>query len=273
MDIVITIHREDNLINEALFSLANQSILPSRVIIIFNGHPRDLDFIIIPPPIICLTFIYFYFDKCNANYARNCGLKHCISSLIAFLDFDDLWLDKRIQSVMESRNISEWEIFYSDFLSGRAAAVIKKIIVTTDADLKVRNSVGGFSSIVFTRNALNLIGLFDEDLESCQDWDVWIRAKTKKLDFYHEKSPLTFHRVGSLNTISQDPKAQYRGLRKLYFKHHFFLSNTILVELLVRRLLCGSINNQIRNVRKIGMMRFLRHLIKKFFQILISLNR
>jgi hypothetical protein len=192
--------------------------------------------------------------------------------LIAFLDFDDLWFDKRIQSVIESRNTIRWDIFYSDFLSGRALAGIKRIIVTTDTDLKLRNSVGGFSSIVFSRSALNLIGLFDEDLESCQDWDVWIRAKTMKLDFYHEKSPLALHRVGSLNTISQDLKAQYRGLRTLYFKHQLFISKMVLIELAIRRLFLYSSNIKlIRNIKLIGFRRFLRFLIKSILLKIKSL--
>jgi hypothetical protein len=270
LDVVITIHRKSVFINDALASLSIQTVLPKRVVIVFNGYPTNVDFIDIPENISKITSIHFCFNKFNANYSRNCGLFYCKSSLISFLDFDDIWFNTRIEHIIESHKNFDWDIYYNNFLSGKLVGR-KKLIIANDSDLKFRNSIGGFSSVVFTSNALIKIGLFDEDLDSCQDWDVWIRAQSLSLKFFHNKTFSTLHRIGDLNTITQNLKSQYTGMRHFYFKHRLFLDNQLVKELYIRRLLLyGSFLNQVTSIKLISPSRYLRFLLKKFIKILIK---
>jgi hypothetical protein len=56
-------------------------------------------------------------------------------------------------------------------------------------------------SIFLRREVYEDVGLFDESLRACEDWDVWLRA-TKKYKIIHSAQILTRHRIlpGSMST-------------------------------------------------------------------------
>ena len=114
----------------------------------------------------------------GAAEARNIGIRHAQSDLIAFLDSDDTWypekLGKQINEFKCDASVvavfSGSRVIYSD----RSFSQIPSADVTL-TDLYCSNKLSTTSSALISKKALAEVGGFDPTLPSCQDWDLFIR--------------------------------------------------------------------------------------------------
>ncbi len=117
----------------------------------------------------------------GVSSARNNGAMMASSEWIAFLDSDDVWhLDKiSIQSGFHGRH-PELKISYTDeewVRDDKAVALPKKYRkppqVTFENSLDYCNIAP--SSVLIEKTFFDAIGGFDESLEVCEDYDLWLR--------------------------------------------------------------------------------------------------
>ena len=119
--------------------------------------------------------------------ARNTGLLASTDyDYIAFLDADDLWLQKKIQlqiQMLDSNhsyvaNCTDYISF--DSTTGDEIYRKDKSIDFTSRSLLLQNSSiwGSGSSVVFKRKAVPLEIFFDESLKFAEDLDFWIKLNS-----------------------------------------------------------------------------------------------
>ena len=60
----------------------------------------------------------------------------------------------------------------------------------------------GMSTVMAHRRFFEQVGLFDEELACCEDYDLWIRA-ARRLEFLHIAEPLTIKHGGRQDQLSQ----------------------------------------------------------------------
>lgn len=134
----------------------------------------------------------------GASYARNRGLSIATGTLIGFLDSDDFYLPTYLNVVVKEFNDPE---------IGYTFARAKKELLKADGSIKLipwtREKMScldvkyhvlfrayniNTNVIIFRRNILDRIGLFDTSLSNGEDSDMWIRiseiSKGKFIDFY-----------------------------------------------------------------------------------------
>lgn len=200
IDVVIPAYNAGAYIEQALQSVAKQDISIENIIIVNDGskdNTKDIvEKFIASNSHQKITLINQ--ENAGLSAARNIGIRHSKSEFIALLDADDLWkpnkLSSQIKLFKETKNTNLGVVYCAYELIDKFS---KKIIASKNNTVipNVRGSVykslmhgnfisGSGSSVLIKRIVLNHVGLFDEKLRACEDWDLWIRiSKNYEFDF------------------------------------------------------------------------------------------
>ncbi|MDA0655560.1 MAG: glycosyltransferase family A protein [Proteobacteria bacterium] len=115
----------------------------------------------------------------GACAARNTGWRATDSMFIAFLDSDDVWLPDKLNrqmAIFDAAGPNLGMVYTSFSIIGDDIPILECDPDENDfARLAVSNMIGTLSTVVVRRNLLEEVGGLDEKLQSCQDWDLWMR--------------------------------------------------------------------------------------------------
>ena len=132
---------------------------------------------------------YIYQENRGLAGARNTGIRASSCRYICFLDDDDIWKPAKLQRQLEFvnvqlRNVSRWGLIFTWIelideggkLIGyrghhQKGAIYRKLLFG--------NTIDAPSSVLVKREVFTEVGLFDESLRNCQDWDMWLRIARK----------------------------------------------------------------------------------------------
>jgi len=135
---------------------------------------------------------------------------------IAFLDSDDEWLPQKLDVQWKFKNESnQVGAVYTGYIaidSGRGNMLRQYVLKKKGyiyEDLFDYNWVGTASTVVVRRECFEKVGLFDENLPSRQDWDMWIRI-ARNYRFTFIRDPLVIYRVHK-HQISANASARVTG--------------------------------------------------------------
>ncbi|CAD5942496.1 glycosyltransferase [Planktothrix agardhii] len=127
---------------------------------------------------------------------RNAGIRIAKGKYIGYLDDDDLYYPNHIQTLVEFLENSEHKVAYTDATKvdqekqdGKYVTVNRSVPYSYDFDQNLimeRNYIP-ILCIMHERGCLEQTGLFDETLDTHEDWDLWIRMYLKFGSFYHIK--------------------------------------------------------------------------------------
>ena len=155
--------------------------------------------------------------------ARNEGLRHTRSPLVAFLDADDVWMPRKLErQVAYFARFPETGLLHSGtIVSSRPTETLLETLDTVPVD-----ALGGPPSNVYCdlfhgvleiytltvmvrRDVLTELGGFDERRElHVEDWDLWLRIAARHPVGYLP-SALAVHRPGG--SMSSQVEETYRG--------------------------------------------------------------
>lgn len=185
-------------LERAIWSVLNQTFRNFEIIVVDdNGNNVEIknqNIELIKKMGVEKGIKYFtYQENKGANYARNYGIKKSKGKYVAFLDDDDEFVEKKLELVYkeckEDVGLIYSEVKYIDIFG----EYLGKKKVYSEKELKKeilkKNFIGPTSAVVINKDILEKIGLFNEELESCQDWELWIRVifnnkKIKKINTF-----------------------------------------------------------------------------------------
>jgi len=121
----------------------------------------------------------------GVSAARNTGIKGSGAPLIAFLDSDDHWLPEKLAVQVcffdehpEAVACQTEELWIRN---GRRVNPMKKHLKLSgdifEPSLKL--CLVSPSAVMLKRSLLDEVGLFDEDLPVCEDYDLWLRISCR----------------------------------------------------------------------------------------------
>ena len=217
ISVVIPTLNRINTLQRALDSVINQTYKPAEIIVVDNGSSDGtLKFLREQyPKITILTE-----NKIGVSSARNKGIKNSINQWIALLDSDDAWHPRKleIQTSMLDSALKEYNLIHTDEVWFRNNKYINQ--------MKKHKKQGGYifekclslccispSSVLFKKNILDKVGLFDESLPVCEDYDMWLKiCSSEEVLFAQDK--LTYKYGGHKDQLSKS----YWGMDRFRIK-------------------------------------------------------
>lgn len=179
VSVVIPTHDRRALIARAIESVRAQSRPASEILCVDDGSTDDTHRFLADtyPEVRVLRQ-----PNRGVSAARNAGIQAATGAFIAFLDSDDEWLKKKLERQLQAMKESPGALLCHTneiwIRNGRRVNPMKK-----------HQKFGGWifekalplcvispSSVLVDRRLLDEVGLFDESLPACEDYDLWLRV-------------------------------------------------------------------------------------------------
>ena len=164
---------------EALGSVAKQSLPPDEIILIDDGSEDETESLVRErfPQVRYLRQAHQ-----GVSSARNRGIQEAAGEWIALLDSDDLWEPQKlawqcdaIREHPETKIIQTEEVWLRNGRRVNPRPIHQKKSGWIFADC-VPLCIVSPSAAMIHREVFERIGLFDETLPACEDYDFWLRA-------------------------------------------------------------------------------------------------
>ena len=187
--VIISVYNKSKTIQDTLQSALNQTFIDFEIIIIDDGSKDESASVI-------ATFNdarinYFYQENAGVSVARNSGIKKSAGKIIAFLDADDHWYPNHLQvlhdliqqnpdaGIYASRYISK--VAENKFLKNHFLNLAENYggIVPDFFHSSLINRIALTSAVAIPKTVLDEIGVFNPEIFSVEDLDLWIRIALK----------------------------------------------------------------------------------------------
>ena len=203
--VIPTFNRRD-LLKRAIHSVIKQTIEPREIIVIDNGS-TDQTYQMVSS--LFPDINYFTEKKRGVSAARNKGIIESKSKWIAFLDSDDTWEPKKLEKQLEFSllNQNKYRLIHTDEIWYRNNKFLNQLNKHKKSGGDIfKNSLKlcciSPSSAFVNKQVFDDYGLFDENLEVCEDYDMWIRI-TSKEEVGFLDSPLVLKYGGHSDQLSK----------------------------------------------------------------------
>jgi glycosyltransferase involved in cell wall biosynthesis len=203
VDVVIPAYNADAYISQTLESVAKQTYPINSIIVVNDGSTdetqiRVLEFATAHPS---LKTTLLNQANLGLSTARNTGIKNSYADYIALLDADDLWAPEKLLKQMQVFTHSAWPKLGVVYCAYQVVNEQGLVLASNSRDVicpSLRGNIykelllgnfisGSGSSVLIKRSVFSDVGLFDQDLRACEDWDMWMRiAKQFQFDFIND---------------------------------------------------------------------------------------
>ena len=188
----------------------------------------------------------------GVSATRNLGIKLSNGSYIAFIDADDLWLERKLELQLEALNADPNAAVAYGLLdridengnqrSPHTRAIHNGNVYET---LLVWNIIGNGSNLLVRTQAINAVGDFNESLQPAEDWEFSVRLARKYtyvcvpevLGLYRQSKQSASNRLQemergyrkAMNIIHSNPTRSERLFRRqgLAVHYHYLLCKAL----------------------------------------------
>ena len=194
ISVVIPTYNRSHTISRALQSVTAQTAPVDEIIVVDDGsNDGTCDLIARQFPQVQVIRQ----SNLGVSAARNRGITAAQSEWIALLDSDDSWLPHKIKVIRETQQRHpDYVLYHSDEIWLRRG-------VRVNPKQKHRKSGGWIFeqclplcaisplASVICKSTLESLGMFDENLPACEDYDLWLRLCHRHPVFYIDQALIT----------------------------------------------------------------------------------
>jgi len=219
--VIIPTYNRKTLLKTALESVLDQTFDDFEVVIIDDGSTDNTKDMIESYEDTRIKYIHQ--DNHGVAHARNRGIENSKGKFIAFLDSDDKWVRQKLKRAYDVINqFPLIKIFHSEETWYQQGKLLRQ--------KKKHQKPSGFvyqhalplccisiSTAVIKQSVFEDIGIFDETLPACEDYDFWLRA-TLKYEVKLVKEYLTIKDGGRPDQLSSQwglDKYRIKALEKM----------------------------------------------------------
>ena len=182
VSVIIPTYNRGWILREAIDSVLGQEFSDFELIVVDDGSTDDTRAIL---DSYGQEVIVIHQHNKGVSAARNRGIAESRALLVAFLDSDDVWLPRKLARQVE---------FFSSHLDA---------LICQTEEIWVRNGfrvnpkkrhrkISGMifepslelclvspSAVMMRKTLLDKVGMFDESLPACEDYDLWLRVSCR----------------------------------------------------------------------------------------------
>ncbi len=301
VSVIITTYKRNEFLERAINSVLKQSYRNIEILIVDDSGIEGAKQLTEDLAKLNGNIKYYsYGSNRGLAYARNYGMTNALGDFIAFLDDDDEWKSKKIQSQVS--NIGEYDLVYcaAEVLKhdGTKPSIIRPINQGNLKESIINDGIGTISSsFLFKKNLVSSgSGInFDVNLASSIDHDFWMQlAREDKCVIGLSDALVTIYdpgmRLTMMSSFSERTKGIFQFIEKWeqqlilwagaekgsQFVDNYFIK--VCSKLSISLLLRGEFRDAYnivaklwdRRVKKVKILKFyalelLKSLIKKFF--------
>jgi len=239
--VIIPTYNRLKFLEKAVWSVLHQTYPHFELIIVDDGSTdQTREFI---STINDRRIRYIFQENKGPASARNRGISSSSYPWIAFLDSDDWWhKDKLVVTAKYIHTHPEYKIFHTEEIWYRNGKILNQ-------KKKHKKPTGwvfenclplcciSISTAVIHKHVFETVGLFDETLPACEDYDLWLRI-TQRFSVFLISERLTYKDGGRPDQVSQKIPAldrfRIKSLVKLLYTDK--ISDSTLKEKLVQEL-------------------------------------
>jgi glycosyltransferase involved in cell wall biosynthesis len=190
ISVVIPTYNRYEFLKRAVSSVLAQTYPPQEIIIIDDGSTDETAQIKNDFP----SIIYLLQNNYGVSHARNVGIEKSHFEWIAFLDSDDEWHCEKLQEqVAFHKKNPDILMSYTDELWIRDGVEVKipKKFKKFGGEIFqecLSHCIIAPSASLIHKSILEKVGIFDINLEVCEDYDLWLRvAASDKIGLIDKK--------------------------------------------------------------------------------------
>jgi glycosyltransferase involved in cell wall biosynthesis len=178
VSVVIPSYNRAHLLPRALESVLAQSRPADEIIVVDDGSTDETAQLVADryPGVR-----YLHQDNRGVSAARNRGIAAATGNWIALLDSDDSWLPRKLERQLAALEADPHLLCHTEEIWIRRGKRVNQ--------MKKHEKAGGHiflrclplcvispSSALLAKSLLDEVGLFDESLPACEDYDLWLRV-------------------------------------------------------------------------------------------------
>ncbi len=222
--VIISTYNRSAFLKRAIESVCGQTYTDFEIIVVDDASTDDTPGVVAQFRDKPIKYIRHDENK-GGSASRNTGISKSQSDYIAFLDDDDEWLPEKLArqvSVLDAGDKLLGGVCTGHFnVDDKSGAITGEWIPSHRGNLSKKiletNCLSTTSSLLLKKETFETVGLFDEQLKSFQDYDMWVRI-AQHYTFDYIKDPLVkyyWHPIQiwkNLNALSQ-------GVDRILKKH------------------------------------------------------
>jgi glycosyltransferase involved in cell wall biosynthesis len=192
ISILMPIYNGIEFLNESIESVINQSYKDWELIIGINGHSKNSNIYLIAKEFESEKIkVLDLFNITGKSNALNEMISYSKYNYIALLDVDDIWNKDKLN--IQSNLLNKYDVIGSRCIwFGEKPGIVPKIPVGdfSSFDFKIINPI--INSSVLIRK--ELCKWSDSQVE---DYELWLKLRSKNKSFFNFKEILVMHRIHS----------------------------------------------------------------------------
>lgn len=195
ISVIIPTFDRCELLRRALDSVLKQTQKPREIIVVDNGS-KDHTYEMVSS---LFSNVIYLKEKKGVSASRNRGISSAKSNWIALLDSDDVWKPEKLEKqIAFNINNPKYRLIHTNEIWYRNNKFLNQLKKHKKSGGDIfKNSLSlcciSPSSTLIKKEIFSDYGYFDESLEVCEDYDMWIRITAKEEVGYLDEPMLIKH--------------------------------------------------------------------------------
>ena len=205
VSVIIPTYNRPKLTLQAVRSVLLQSEPPDEVIVVDDGSTNETRRML---ESFGDQIMFIYQDNRGVAAARNHGIRKSANDWVAFLDSDDLWtVDKLALQRRALQSNPDYKICYTGehwLRHGKSVNARKQRSKYNGWIYRqcLAACIVAASSVLVHKSVFDKVGLFDENLPACEDYELWLRIALH-YPFLYLPHPCILKQLGRWPSLSQ----------------------------------------------------------------------